>query len=308
MVGATLPQENYREYDNRGWEFSLYHINNIGQIQYNLGGNISLNREKTVYRDQAEFTTREAWRRRNQIGEWTDRFWAYPTEGLFQSWEEIRALDYDIDGHGNRTIRPGDIKYIDYNNDGRISNEDMILAGRGTMPRLMYGLDLSLSWNNFNFMMLWQGAGLFNYNLRAGGRDFIMPFYAENSPTMFMYENMYVNENPWMPANTTNALWPRFGTDGVNRGHRNFNLNNEFWLTDGHYIRLKNIQLSYSIPRNIIQRWGVSNLTLFVSGYNVLTFSKYSFIDPEIDTSPARAFGDYHPTVGTYNFGVNMNF
>lgn len=310
VVGANLPQENFREFDNRGWELSLYHMNNVGDFRYNIGGNISTNREKTVYTDQPEYTTRENWRTSNSIGEWTDRFWAYPTDGLFKSWDEIHSIDYDIDGQGNRTIRPGDIKYIDYNGDGRISGEDRIIAGRGTTPRLIYGLDLSFGWKNFDFSMLWQGAGMFNYNLRGGGRDFIMPFYAENGPTMFMYENMYVEENQWMPANTSDPLWPRFGDDSVNRSHRNFNLNNEFWLTSGAYIKLRNIQLGYTIPRQITQQWNINSLKVFVSGYGVLTITPtpYKFIDPEIDTSPARAFGDYHPTVATWNFGVQMNF
>jgi TonB-linked SusC/RagA family outer membrane protein len=310
VVGASLPNENFREYDNRGWEFALNHINRIGDFSYNIGGNISTNREKTVYTDQAAFTSMEAERRGNVIGEWTDRFWAYQTDGFFQSWEEIWEIDFDIDGQGNRTIRPGDIRYIDTNGDGVITADDMIIAGRGVMPRLMFGIDLSLSWKNFDFMMLWQGAGNYNYNLRAGGRDFIMPFYSENTPTMFMYENQYVEENPWMATNTTDALWPRFGLDYSNRSHRNYNLNNDFWLTPGTYVRLKNVQLGYTIPQRITQRWNISNLKVFVSGYDVLTLTPtpYKFIDPEIDTSPARAFGDYHPTVGTYNFGVQMNF
>ncbi len=258
-------------------------------------------------RDQAEYATMEAYRRGNQNGEWTDRFWAYPTDGLFHSQEDIDNWA-DIDGQGNRTIKPGDIKYIDYNGDGRISGEDMIVAGRGVMPRLMYGINLSVSWKGFNVMMLWQGAGLFNYNLRSGGKDYIMPFYAENTPTTFMYDNMYTPDNPWKPANTTNALWPRHGTDNSNRSHRNFNRNNEFWLTNGAYIRLKNVQFGYTIPERLTKQWGIDNLKVFLSGYNVLTFSKYDFIDPEIDTSPARTFGDYHPILSTYSIGVQLNF
>ena len=308
VVGASLPQENFYEYNNRGWEFMLSHTYKIGDVSYTIGGNVATNREKTVFRDQTAFATMEAYRRGNQNGEWTDRFWAYPTDGLFQTQDEIDNLGYDIDGQGNRTIKPGDIKYIDYNGDGRISAEDMILAGRGVIPRLMFGIDLSISWKGFDLMVLLQGAGLYNYNLRSGGRDFIMPFYANNSPHSFMVENMYIPENPWMPTNTSNAIWPRFGTDETNRGHRNFNLNNELWLVNGLYMRLKNVQVGYTIPKTITQRIGVEYLKVFLAGYNVITFSKYSFIDPEIDTSPGRVFGDYHPIMGTYNFGVQMNF
>jgi TonB-linked SusC/RagA family outer membrane protein len=307
VVGARLPPESYREYDNRGWEFSLFHKNGAGELRYSIGGNISINREKTLYLDQETFGSREVWRRNNQIGEWAERFWAYPVDGLFLSWEDIHNLDYDIDGQGNRTISPGDIKYIDYNGDGRIDASDMIVAGRGAMPGLMYGIDVSISWRNFDFMMLWQGAGLYNYNLRAGGRDFVMPFYSENSPTMFMYENMYTDENPWMPANTTGALWPRFGSDLYNRTHTNYNRDNQLWLASGNYVRLKNIQIGYTLPQRMTERWNINNLKVFLSGYNVFTISEYPFLDPEIDTSPAHTFGMYHPVVGIYNLGVQID-
>jgi TonB-linked SusC/RagA family outer membrane protein len=306
VVGATLPRENIEKYDNRGWELVLNHSYRIGELRYSIGGNIATNREKTVWVDQTDPATMEHNRRSNVIGEWTDRFWAYPTAGLFQSQEEIDNWA-DIDGQGNRTIRPGDIKYIDYNNDGRISAEDMILAGRGTSPRLMYGVNFSLSWRAFDLMTLWQGAGLYNINMRAGGRDFVMPFYAENTPTMYMYRNMYTPENEWIPANTTNAVWPRyFGTDSNNRSHRNYNLNNEFWLADGSYIRLKNVQLAYSVPERMTRNLGM-DVKVYGSGYNVLTFFKHKYVmDPEIDTSPAREFGDYHPPLGSFTFGVQL--
>ncbi len=307
VVGASLPKENIEEYDDRGWELTLRHSRKLNDFDYSIGLNVSTTRSKTVYTDQAEFASMEAYRRGNKVGEWTDRVWAYPTDGLFQSQEEIDNWA-DIDGLGNRTIAPGDIKYVDYNNDGRITEEDKILAGRGTMPKLIFGSDISVSWKGFNIMMLWQGAGLYNYNLAGGDRRFMMPFYG--TPTTYEYENMYTPENPWIPTNTTNAKWPRYGTDPANRNHSNFRRDADFWLTDGSYIRLKNIEIGYTLPNSITKRWGIENLKIFVGGYNVLTFTKdnYDFVDPEIDTNPAYGFGDYYPVTGTYNVGVQLNF
>ena len=307
VVGATLPRENINEYDNRGWEFIAVHRNNVGEVNYRIGGNISTNREKLVYRDQAEYATMEAYRRGNMIGEWTDRLWTYPTDGLFKSQEEIDNWA-DIDGQGNRTIQIGDIKYVDYNGDGRITPEDMIVAGRGSMPRLIYGIDFSLSWNNFDFMMLWQGAGLYTMNLRQH-IQFTSPFWASNTPLMYMYENMYTPENPWMPANTEGATWPRYGTDAFNRSHTNYNRGSQFWLEDGAYVRLKNVQLGYNIPSGYLTPMGINNLKIYVSGYNLLTISKFKdIVDPEIHRSPAQEFGAYYPTMANMAFGVQMNF
>lgn len=312
VVGATLPDENFYEFDNRGWELTLRHAYKIGELGYSIGGNISINREKTIFRDQAEFASMEAYRRGNQVGEWTDRFWAYPTEGLFQLQEEIDGWA-DIDGAGNRTIKPGDIKFVDYNGDGMISPEDMIVTGRGVNPRLMFGIDVSFSWKGFELSTLWQGAGLNNFDLRGGGtNELMMPFKAQNTPNTFMYNNMYTPENPWIPANTTGAVWPRyFANPPVAYSHPNFAHRlapNQFWLADGTYARLKNVQLAYTIPGSITQEWGIDLLKVYVAGYDVLTFYEYDFIDPEIDTNPANSFGDYHPIMGSYTFGLQIDF
>ncbi len=306
VVGATMPRENYREYDNRGMELSLDHMNRIGNTSYTIGANVAWNREKLLFRDEPEYASMEAWRRGNQIGQWTDRWWTLPTDGLFKTQEEIDNWA-DIDGQGNRTIMPGDVKFIDTNGDGRITNEDMIIAGRGTMPRLMYGLQMSLKWKGFDFNMLWQGAGLYNFNLRHGTGYLMMPFYSGISPQTFMYEQFYTPENPWIPANT-DARWPIYRYDRANRNHRSY-ANSQHWLINGSYVRLKNLQLGYTIPTSVSSRAGISNFRIYVSGYNLLTISDINdYVDPEIDTSPGRTFGDYHPPMGMYNVGVLVNF
>lgn len=306
VVGANLPQINYREFDNRGWEISLNHSNHVGEVKYSLGGNISMNREKTVYTDQPEYASKEIERRSNSIGEWTDRLWTLPTDGLFTSMEEIQGWA-DVDGKNNATILPGDIKYVDTNGDGMISNDDMILAGRGNYPRLTYGLNMSASWKGFDVSLLWQGAALYNFNLRASP-DLTYPFYAGNTPTTAMYNDAYVAEgNPWMEANT-DGFWPLYRTDSYNRSQRSYNTNNQFWLINGAYIRLKNVQLGYTIPKSLSAKLGIDKCKVYVSGYNLLTFSKLDFLDPEVDTNPTTTFGDYHPPVGAYNAGVIINF
>ena len=256
--------------------------------------------------DQEEFASEEARRRGNRVGEWTDQYWGLMTDGLFSTMEEIQGWA-DQDGKNNATILPGDIRYIDYNGDGRITNDDRVIIGRGDIPRFTYGLNAAVAWKGFDFNMLWQGAGLYNFDLRRAP-DLRLPFYAGNTPQVAWFEGSWTPENPWMPANTTDAKWPRYRTDGYNRGHRNFNTNSDFWLTDGSYIRLKNVQLGYTLPAKLIQNWGVSSLKFYVSGYNLLTFSALDFLDPEADTRTERVFGDYYPPTGTYNLGALLQF
>jgi hypothetical protein len=299
VVGATMPQENYQEYQNRGWEAMLNHTSQVAGITYRIGGNISWTREKTIFIDEPEFGNKESERRNSRIGKWTNSVWMYPSDGLFKSQEEINNWA-DIDGRNNATIQPGDIRWIDTNGDGRITTDDRIIVGSGTMPRFTYGLNGLLAWKGFEFFMGWQGAGLYGYNLR--NTEYAVPFNSDAAPIQHMLHDSYVPEgNEWRPANTE-ARWPRL------KGGSSYSNQLQHWWINGAYIRLRQVQLSYNIPGQFVKRIGFENLSVFVSGYNLLTFSALDFIDPEIDTSPRQFMGNYHPQMGSYNFGVNLNF
>ena len=308
VVGANLPQVNYAQYDNRGIELSLNHRYQIGRVKYSIGGNVSWNREKTRVIDQTNFSSEEARRTGNRLGQWTDQTWGKKSAGLFQTQEEINNWA-DQDGRNNATILPGDVKYIDYNGEGRITNEDNVIIGRGTFPKLAFGLNLSASWKGFDMSMLWQGAGMYDFNL-LNAPDLTIPFYSNNSPTTAMLYNSYVPvvepENQWLPPNT-NARWPRYRTDNFSRSHPSFGFS-DFWLINGRYVRLKNLEIGYTIPAGMSKKLGMSKCKLYVSGSNLLTFSALDFIDPEADTSPARTFGDYYPPTGSYNAGLLIQF
>jgi hypothetical protein len=308
VVGANMPKVNYAAYDNRGFELTLNHHHRIGEIEYSIGGNISWNREKSLVVDQDEFSSEEARRRGNKVGEWTDRTWGKMTDGLFQSKEEIENWA-DQDGRNNATILPGDVKIIDYNGDGKITNDDNVIIGRGLDPKLAYGVNLSVGWKGINFGMLWQGAGLYDIDLTKSP-DLTLPFYAGNTPTTAMLNNSYVpvvkEGTQWLPPNT-NARWPLYRTDNFNRASPSFDPS-DLWLLNGKYIRLKTVELGYTLPEKITQRAGIERCKFYVSGYNLLTFSAVDFLDPEADTKPARLFGLYYPPVGTYNLGVVVQF
>jgi len=308
VIGASLPQLNYAKYDNRGWEFSLNHKNKIFGADYSIGGNISWNREKTVYVDQNVFSNQESLRLGNRIGEWTDNVWGYMSDGLFQTKEEINKWA-DIDGKNNATVTPGDVKFVDYNGDGKITSADQVIIGRGDLPKIMYGINMSVAWKGIDFSMLWQGAGLYDFNLR-NSPDLTIPFYAGGeTPQLSVLNDAYVPEgNPWLPANTTNAKWPIYRGETNNRANPSYTYNSQLWLTNGAYIRLKSIDLGYTFSNHLTKKLGIDKCRIYVSGYNVLTFSVLKFVDPEIDTRPARTFADYYPPVGTYNLGIKLQF
>ncbi|HMF71945.1 MAG TPA: TonB-dependent receptor [Flavitalea sp.] len=307
-VGANLPSVNYAKYDNRGLELLLNHNNRIGEVFYSIGGNISWNREKSLLVDQTLFSNEEGARTGNRVGQWTDVAWGKKTAGLFKSKEEIENWA-DQDGRNNASILPGDLKIVDYNGDGRITAEDNVIIGRGTFPKLTYGINMSVSWKGFNFSMLWQGAGMYDIFL-LNSPDLTLPFYAGNTPITSMLHESYIPENPWVPANTgANAKRPLFRTDNYNREHPSFTWDySDFWLISGAYIRLKQMELGYTLPQNLTRKVGMDRLKIYVAGFNLLTFSAVDYLDPEADTSPALDFGLYYPPVGTYSAGIQLQF
>ena len=308
VVGASLPQENIEEYSNRGVEVSLQYRNTFGDLRFSVGGNISYSREKVEYVDQPKYASEDDFRRNNLIGKWSDTSWGYQADGVFTSQEEIDNWAV-IDGRNNATVNVGDIKLIDYNGDGVINDSDNVIIGRGTSPDMIFGINNSISWKGFDFSMLWQGAALYDIHYGASG-DLSQPFRGGNAPFAEMYDDSYVPQNEWgMPSNLdSHPTFPRFYWPSYQT--HNTNSNSSFWYKDGTYIRLKTIELGYNLPKKAINRFGIDNLKIFYSGYNVLTFSALDFYDPELQNSGG---GDNnaalnYPSTATYSLGLILNF
>ncbi|WP_395277354.1 SusC/RagA family TonB-linked outer membrane protein [Halalkalibaculum sp. DA384] len=310
VVGAELPQENYQKYDDRGIEASASYNYQTTNYGFSIGGNITWSRRKTLITDQPDFSTMEEYRRENLEGEWTDRDWVWMTDGLFTSNEEINNYGVDIDGRNNATIRPGDLKYIDYNGDGRITEADQIVSGGGQRPDLLFGFDLSVNWKGFQLGTLWQGATGYNINMMQS--SWSIPFRWGDSPRPKMYTDSYVPEGqPWMDPNTdADALYPRFRTC-CPTDHPSWQNGSDHWLVDGSYLRLKNVELSYNLSEPLLSQLGLRNANVSLGGYNIYTFffadfPMEEFGDPEVITGTGNFTG--YPTLGSYQIGINLGF
>jgi TonB-linked SusC/RagA family outer membrane protein len=305
IVGATLPKENIEEYSNRGFELSFDYKNKAGDLNYEFGGNVSYSRERVEYVDQPTYASEEERRRLNRIGEWSDTNWGYQTDGVFTSQKEIDSWAI-IDGRNNATLNVGDIKFIDYNKDGVINSFDNVIIGRGTSPDLIFAVQGSASWKGIYFSMLWQGAGL--YDIHYGkSADLSDPFMGGNSPILEMYTNSYVPENNWgMPVNLdSHPLFPRFYWPSYST--QNKNVNSSFWFIDGTYLRLKSAELGYTIPKKYLTRFGIQNLKVYCSGYNLLTFSALDFYDPELEGG-SDVNVERYPSTSNYSIGLILDF
>ena len=207
-------------------------------------------------------------------------FRSYKTDGIYQSFEEIEATPH-FPG-----ARPGDIKYVDVDNDGKITSNDQIRDYISNIPQIVFGINMGASWKNFNLDMLWSG--------QTKVKQMIIPISYNTYSEVF--------DNRWISNESTpNAKYPRAFNkdDGMNTRY------SDFWLYDASFIRLKNLVLSYTLPDIFTNSSKANYIKVYLKGDNLLTLDRIKFLDPE--TSSVNA-GHYYPQQRTYTFGVNISF
>jgi TonB-linked SusC/RagA family outer membrane protein len=292
--GAALPQENINSYDNRGFELVLKHEKMLKDFRYTIEGNITYARSKWIHYDEPVYPDEETRARLQKSGQWTNRYFGYSAVGLFQSQDEIDAWPTIQDNNDNNTLKPGDIKYTDYNKDGKLDFKDNHEIGRGFTPDVMFGLNLGFQYKGFDFLMLWQGATGFNALFL---KTLSKPFNNSNVPYA-------IQSDYWTPENT-GAKYPRLAYNGA----PNNTYASTYWLENATYFRLKNIQVGYSIPNSICEKLHIKSLRFYFAGYNILTFDNVSLFDPESGQGTGgNSDGQFYPQQKSVNAGINLIF
>lgn len=301
--GANLPPLNINAREDRGFEIMITHENTIGDIRYSVSGNLSHSRQQYVRWAEPEYTDPDEARLFQREGNYVNRFIGYKSDGIFMTQEEIDNHPVDQDGLGNITLRPGDIRYVDLNGDGFIDFRDQTDIGRGPFPDMSYGLNFDVSYRGFGINALFQGASRFNLNIVGRARG---PFQNDGTPHLYQYKYRWQPdpENPGVNINP-DAQLPAIENPGLGTNANN-NLTSDFWLKDGTYLRLKNLNISYTIPAQFVRQVGINRLRVYVAGSNLYTWDRLGIFsgsfDPEV---PFTGAGRY-PTVRTVTFGFNL--
>lgn len=291
--GADLPQENLNIDNTRGFELVLGHHKKYGEFDFDIKGNVSFTRSRWEYQENPPFNNSQAQWRNDNTNRWRNIWWGYKSAGQFQSQEEINNWAVQ-DGQGNRSLRPGDIRYEDLNGDGIIDGRDMQVIGRGLDPEMMFGLNINMSWKGFDCSILLQGAANFNQYF-TGVYQNPLPNGA-SSLEIFMdrwrREDPYDPNSPWI-----SGRYPATFPGGLPNNTRF----SDFWLRDASYLRLKNIQLGYTFNNGTLQSAGISKLRVYITGFNLFTWDGIKFIDPENSSDN----GAYYFQQRIINFGLN---
>lgn len=292
---------NIGQVDNRGFDAQLRYNEKIGDFHLGLTGNINWAHNRYLKLNEGDNIP--SWQ--SLIGKSIGTKIGFIADGMVQTWEEARNTPSPSAG----VVAPGFFKYRDLNGDGRIiRSDDMTYIGRSNIPELMYGLNIDLAYKGFDFSALLQGAGMSSVSLAGTyegssgttGVDDNTPF----TRTFYGYGNSpyFLVENAWRPDNP-NAEFPRLTSYKAQLSPHNAHINSG-WVRKGDYLRLKSVQIGYTLPKSWVSGAKLEKVRLYATGSNLLTFDHLKYLDPEMP----NVNNGFYPQQRIYAFGVNVTF
>ena len=274
---------------NKGWEFLVSYNNSIGDLRYTVGINGGYAKNEII--KLPETPGLQPWQlsKGHTFGTNGPAFLVYEYDGVFATQADIdkNTIDYSA---AEGSLRPGDMKFKDYNGDNKINELDRVRLDKNRDPLFTGGLNINLQYKNFDLSILFQGA--------TGG----LLFFGTESGTIgnflkYSYDNRWTVENP-------SSVDPRL----TERGNRYYASGpygfNTYWLRSSNYLRLKNLEIGYNFPLDLLKKATISNFRLYANGLNLVTWDKMKIYDPE-STSGS---GQYYPQSRILNIGARITF
>lgn len=302
IFGESMPQENLNSDINTGFELTLGHRNKIGDFGYNVSANFSATRIRYGYVERAASTNLyDNWQNNNNDRN-KDIRWGKTVVGQFTSYEDILNSPVQ-DNNANRSLLPGDLKFKDLNGDGIIDGNDSGPIGHGATPRMYYGLNMSIDYKGFDMTLFLQGAA--GHDIYISG-DILDPFIQQGLGNGFAFmTDRWHRADPADP----NSEWIAGNMPAARVTGQVDNRSDNSWsLHKADYLRLKTLEIGYTLPKRWIQSSKIDRCRIYFNGNNLLTFTGddelLKNIDPESNQSRLR----YYPQLKTFNLGVNVVF
>lgn len=282
-IGVGVSPTNIARVRNRGVEFELNYNDHIGAFQYNVKGVLSYFKNKVLFQDEPA----PAFPWLQLTGHQVNQPLGYVFDGFYTE----ANLEQSAKPAGGYEVQPGDLRYRDLNDDGVIDEFDRTAIGKPDVPNTSFGLTLGGSYKGFSFNILLQGTTGYSFSVQGSG---IEPFQSQFQP---------IHQQRWTPETASTARFPRLTTNPTTINSPSSYLS-DFWLIDATYLRLKTVELGYQLP----DRWlpfKINNARLYLSGYNLLTWTNYSLYqqDPEVTSNTA---GDAYQNQRVVNLGIQI--
>ena len=285
-AGLTLPPVNAGKVNNTGFEFSLAYNAKVGrELQLKAGLNGGYAKNKVVYQDEIPGAPSY----QLQEGKPIDAYLVYKSAGAFRDQADIDKNTIDYSAVTGKLL-PGDMKFEDYNKDGKINADDQVRLDKNTVPTFNYGITFDLRYKSFDLSVHFQGASGAAIRIQTESGDI-------GNFLKYSYDHRWSIDNP---SSTDPRLASRGDTyyTGGNFG------SNTYYLFSKNYLRLKNIELGYNLPADLLNKMKISNLRFFVNGLNVFTIAKNKIFDPEATAQS----GVYYPQSRVINGGLTLTF
>ena len=289
-VGLRKTQyTNIGEMQNAGFDASLQFdwLFDNG-LSFSARGNYTFNRNRRVFDDKPE----QVWPYQNTAGFANGQQRGLIAEGLFMNQEEIDSWPLQTFG----SVQPGDIKYRDINGDGQVDAYDVVAIGYTSIPEVNYGFGISLGWKGFDASVFF--SGISHVTRMIGGYN----LYGGAATNVLVQGQVFADviEKSWSVTHDPNAEYPRFSVETPANNLRS----STYWQKDMSFLRLKNAELGYTLPKKLVKKAGLSTARIYLQGVNLLTFSKFKLWDPELESS----YGNVYPLTSNVSLGLNLNF
>jgi TonB-linked SusC/RagA family outer membrane protein len=297
-VGVSgQPAGNIASMTNKGMELELGYTKKVGEVNLGLKGNVSLLRNRvtslgvTPYRTGATFQSSAYEISRTTPGYAINSFYGFKTLGIFQTQADVNGYVGKSGQPIQPNAKPGDFKWADLDGDGAITATDRTFIGDPT-PKYGFGFTATASWKNFDIMVFGQGAG--GNKIFQGLRR--LDIATANYTTKAL--------DRWTGPGTSNDF-PRLVDGDPNN---NFANPSSFELEDGSYFRIKTLQIGYNLPQGLIRRYTLQKVRVYVSGFNLITFTKYTGYDPEIGGGSYGIDRGFYPQARSLQAGLSVGF
>ena len=287
-LNGLTTNTNIGKVRSTGFDGNVAYQDRIGKVDFTIRGNFTYSKNEILEYDEVN----SLYPYKLKVGQRVDQTMGLIALGLFEDYDDIRNSP-DQSALGS-VIMPGDIKYKDVNSDGKINENDIVPIGATRRPNLIYGFGVSALWNGLDINAHFQGAGKSSFFINGQN------VYAFSEGEWGNVFEDYVG-NYWSLDNPNpNAKYPRLSWNGNSNNNRASSL----WLRDGSYLRLKTLEIGYTLPKNISRILYMSKIRIFFIGTNLLTFSKFKMWDPEMGSST----GQQYPLTKSYTLGININW
>jgi TonB-linked SusC/RagA family outer membrane protein len=303
VYGASASDYNAGEVQNRGWELNVNYRLRTGAFNHTFGFNVGDTKNKVLKLEGGDqLRSFDEMQLLNKVGLPIGSYVGLKRDGYFQNLDDVTNGPKPA----GINVQPGDNRYVDVNKDGIIDDNDLFVFGNG-FPRLTFGFNYNLNVKNFDLSLFLQGVGKRDMYVRG---EQVEPFHVNYSQVIYQHQLDY-----WTPQNP-DARFPRLAASGSQSNTNNFRKGSDMYIFDGKYLRVKNLQIGYTIPAEISKKAGMRKVRVYLTGQNILTFSPMKFIDPEsselngssnIPNGGGANSARSYPLPVYYGFGIDIS-